>query len=77
MRQIVADTESPVPPHPDPLPSGEREKSVVPRSSLSQGGEGEEGRATSTVSRGAVVIAAMLQASLSQGERVPERSEGG
>ena len=49
-------------PSPDPLPNGEREKSA---------------RGTSTVSRGAVVIAAMLQASLSQGERVPERSEGG
>ena len=47
---------------PDPLPNGEREKSA---------------RGTSTVSRGAVVIAAMLQASLSQGERVPEQSEGG
>jgi len=31
----------------------------------------------STLSRGAVVIAAMPRASLSQGERVPERSEGG
>jgi hypothetical protein len=55
-------TSSQIPPHPDPLLNGEREKSA---------------RGTSTVSRGAVIIAAMLQASLSEGERVPERSEGG
>jgi len=61
MRRIVC-TSSQIPPHPDPLPNGEREKSA---------------RGTSTVSRGAVIIAAMLQASLSEGERVPERSEGG
>jgi len=61
MRRIVR-TSSQVPPHPDPLPNGEREKSV---------------RGMSTLSRGAVVIAAMPRASLSQGERVPERSEGG
>ncbi len=62
MAQIIADTRSPIPPHPNPLPNGEREKST---------------RGASGLSNHAVIIAAVPQFSLSQGERVPERSEGG
>jgi hypothetical protein len=43
---------------------------LLPNRELAKGARG-------TFTCGTVVIAAILQASLSQGERVPERSEGG